>query len=193
MPIQEDKYYKDQTFDRVSVAELEFAGRQFDHCTFTGCDFSDINLKSCDFTKSTFFACNFSMVKFNAVGLDQVKFDDCKLVGADFSNAKDFLFSANFVNCRLDYAVFQKKKNKKSLFRNCSLIGAEFSEADFTGSVFDNCDLSSAVFMRSNLGSVNFTTSYNFIIDPEKNQLRKARFSANGLVGLLANYDIVVE
>jgi hypothetical protein len=47
--------------------------------------------------------------------------------------------------------------------------------------------------MRSTLSSANFVSSYNFTIDPEKNLLRKAKFSLDGLPGLLENYGIIVE
>ena len=86
-----------------------------------------------------------------------------------------------------------KKKNRKAKFINCSLKGTDFSEADLTSVIFEKCDLSTAVFMRSTLSGANFVSSYNFTIDPEKNLLRKAKFSVDGLAGLLENYGIIVE
>jgi len=43
------------------------------------------------------------------------------------------------------------------------------------------------------LEKVNFLTSYNYSIDPENNRLKKAKFSMNGLAGLLGKYDIEIE
>ena len=60
------------------------------------------------------------------------------------------------------------------------------------GSVFDECELSGAVFNRTDLGSANFTTSYNYTIDPEINNLKKAAFSADGIHGLLTKYQISI-
>ncbi len=133
------------------------------------------------------------MTKFNQIGFDQVEFVNCKMVGVDFSQTKDFLFGINFTNCILDYAAFIKKKNRKSKFINCSLKGTDFSESDFTEAKFENCDLSAAVFMQTVLNGANFKTSYNYTIDPERNLLRKAKFSADGLIGLLSNHGIIVE
>ena len=59
--------------------------------------------------------------------------------------------------------------------------------------VFDNCDLSMAVFENTNLEKADFTTSYNYDIDPEKNRMKKAKFLQNGLHGLLLKYDLVVR
>ncbi|WP_379088672.1 pentapeptide repeat-containing protein [Pedobacter sp. UC225_65] len=193
MSTEESLYYVDQVFEKVSLPTKGRRDTQFDACTFKNCDLTDADFYGCDFIKCTFENCNLSMVKFGQIGFDKVQFNDCKMVGADFTNAKDFLFAVDFTNCILDYTAFMKKKNRKCHFKNCSLKGADFSEADFTSAIFERCDLSTAVFMRSVLNGANFATSYNFTIDPEKNQLRKAKFSADGLVGLLTNYGIVVE
>ena len=69
----------------------------------------------------------------------------------------------------------------------------DFSEADLTGVVFDNCDLTKAIFDQTNLEKVDFRTSYNYSIDPEKNRIHKARFSASDIAGLLDKYDIHIE
>lgn len=193
MDRQESYYYKDQVFDKTSFPQTGTLDTQFENCTFKNCDFTTVDFFGCDFLKCIFVQCNLSMVKFGHIGFDQVHFDSCKMIGVDFSHTKDFLFSINFSGCILDYAAFMKKKNRKAKFVNCSLKGTDFSEVDFTSAIFDKCDLSTAVFMRSNLSSVNFVSSYNFTIDPEKNTLRKAKFSVDGLPGLLENYGIIVE
>ena len=48
-------------------------------------------------------------------------------------------------------------------------------------------------FMDTIAYKTDFTTSYNYSIDPEKNKLKKAIFSKEGLKGLLAKYEIVVK
>lgn len=192
MSAQESLYYVNQVFEKDEVLTIATVETQFDACVFKNLDFTTTNFLGCDFTNCTFDNCNFSMVKFGPIGLDKVFFLNCKMIGADFTHAKDFLFAANFTNCILDYAAFMKKKNRKCHFNNCSLKGADFSEADLTGAQFERCNLSAAVFMRSILNGANFVSSFNFTIDPEKNMLRKAKFTADGLVGLLTNYGIIV-
>ena len=39
----------------------------------------------------------------------------------------------------------------------------------------------------------DFYTSYDYSFDPDKNKLKKAIFSVDGLKGLLEKYDIVVK
>ena len=40
---------------------------------------------------------------------------------------------------------------------------------------------------------IDFKTSYNYSIDPEVNSIKKAKFSLEGISGLLYKYDIVIE
>ena len=182
----------DQVFEKITHLPAGTKQTQFEDCTFKNCDLTEANFNGCSFVKCTFENCNLSMVKFAQVGLDQIQFTDCKMVGADFSNAKDFLFGVNFSNCILDYAAFMKKKNRKAKFENCTLKGADFTEADLTDTKFLNCDFDCAIFMQSALNGTNFITAFNYTIDPERNSLRKAKFATSGLAGLLTNYGIIV-
>jgi fluoroquinolone resistance protein len=80
-----------------------------------------------------------------------------------------------------------------TVFKDCSMKEVDFVEADLTGASFRNCDLGRAVFSRTNLQKADFRTAFNFSIDPEKNKLKKARFSLQNVTGLLGKYGIVVE
>ena len=50
-----------------------------------------------------------------------------------------------------------------------------------------------AFFDHTILKNADLSTSYNFIIDPDNNDINKAKFSVHGLAGLLAKYDIVIR
>jgi hypothetical protein len=50
-----------------------------------------------------------------------------------------------------------------------------------------------AVFAKTNLGGVDFTSSINFAIDPEINNIRKAKFLSQDLFRLLTRHDIIIE
>jgi fluoroquinolone resistance protein len=43
------------------------------------------------------------------------------------------------------------------------------------------------------LEKADFRTAYNYSIDPEKNRIKKAKFSIFGVTGLLDKYDIEIE
>jgi uncharacterized protein YjbI with pentapeptide repeats len=78
-------------------------------------------------------------------------------------------------------------------FVNCSLKEVDFADADLTGVDFDNCDLLNAVFDGTILINADLREAYNFVIDPDKNKIGKARFSNDNLAGLLTRYNIRIE
>ena len=110
-----------------------------------------------------------------------------------FDLCNDFLLSFRFMECTLNLSSFYGLKLKKSRFIKCKLQEVDFTETDLTSADFDGCDLQRAIFDRSILEKVDFRTAYNFNIAAERNKLRKARFSVDGVVGLLGKYDIVIE
>ncbi len=69
----------------------------------------------------------------------------------------------------------------------------DFTESDLSGSSLDNCDLSGALFENTNLEKTDFRSAFNYTINPETNRLKKARFSLQGIAGLLEKYGIVIE
>lgn len=184
--------YSDQHFGSLTKLLKGSKETVFDQCLFRGVDFTNFDFRGCQFAGVAFEDCNFSMVKFGFIVLDDVHFKDCKLMGADFTKINDFVYQAQFTNCVLDYATWQQKKQKKTVFTKCSLKDADFSEADFSDSIFDMCNLHRAVFEGTRLLGADFTTAYDFDIDPDKNQLRKARFSRETLSGLLQKYDLTI-
>jgi uncharacterized protein YjbI with pentapeptide repeats len=62
-----------------------------------------------------------------------------------------------------------------------------------TQAVFNNCNLELASFDRTLLEKADFRSSYNYVINPETNKIKKAKFSLLGVAGLLEKYDIVIE
>jgi uncharacterized protein YjbI with pentapeptide repeats len=75
----------------------------------------------------------------------------------------------------------------------CSLREVDFTSADLSETVFERCDLTMAIFSQTNLEKADFTTAFNYQIDPEQNRMKKARFSPEGIAGLLVKYKIVIE
>jgi uncharacterized protein YjbI with pentapeptide repeats len=69
----------------------------------------------------------------------------------------------------------------------------DFMASDLTEVLFDNCNLRRAVFIDTIANKADFSTSYDYTFDPEKNKIKKAIFSVDGLKGLLEKYDIVVK
>ena len=77
--------------------------------------------------------------------------------------------------------------------RGCKMYEGYFNDADMAESVFDRCDLERVSFVGTNLEKADFSTSFNFSINPAMCKLKKAVFSRHGLEGLLAHLDIDIR
>ena len=174
-------------------AEGEIMYRDFERCTFVNCDLSKCNYLGTAFIDSDFINCNFTEAKVNYVSFRDVQFTDCNFTGVNFSMCDPLLFRFSFKDCILDYAKFYTLKLKGIFFNNCSMVAVDFMKTDLTEAVFTDCNLHQSVFIDTIANKTDFTTSYNFTIDPERNKLKKAKFSLEGLKGLLTKYDIVVK
>lgn len=182
-----------KTYNQIDFSKENLQGKEFDGCQFINCSFAESNLSATDFLNCDFQNCNLMMVQTNETGLKDVRFKGCKLVGLDFSLCNDFLFLVNFSHCQLDYALFTKKKMKKTHFSDCSLLQVDFSACVLTGSSFENCVLTGTTFYRTNLEETDFRSARDFLIDPDENRVKKAKFSVWGLPGLLTKYAIEIE
>jgi uncharacterized protein YjbI with pentapeptide repeats len=69
----------------------------------------------------------------------------------------------------------------------------DFTAADLSQAVFDACDLADALFDRTVLEKADLRGALHYSIDPETNRVKKARFSPEGLRGLLGKYDIIID
>lgn len=181
-----------KTFDKVIYTGQKVSSREFENCIFQHCDFSNTAFLSSTFMDCEFINCNLSMLELPSSSLKNVVFKNCKLLGIAFDACDDFLFQVTVDNCLLDFASFANKKMPRTRFSESSLKEVSFVGTHLKQSVFENCDLTRALFNRSDLTECNFTTAINYQIDPEFNVLKKARFSLQGIPGLLEKYDVTI-
>lgn len=166
---------------------------EFNNVLFKNSDFSNKSFESFEFIDCTFLSCDLSMSQIDNTVFTRVKFENCKLLGLNFSVSSRFAFSAYFKDCILNYCHFHKNDLKKTRFDNCTIKEAGFFESDLSLVQFNNCDLSDTIFERCNLSRSDFTTSNNFSISPSDNNVKKAKFSYPGVLGLLNSFNIIIE
>jgi uncharacterized protein YjbI with pentapeptide repeats len=189
----EDLIHIQKTFEKITYIGKKINNREFEDCVFKNCDFSNSDFSNNSFMDCEFIECNLSMTQLGGSSLKTVHFKNCKLMGIQFQSCLDFLFSVQFQDCILDYSSFANKKMPKTKFNSCSLKEVTFIGTNLTQSVFGNCNLDNAIFNDTLLAGVDFTTAYNYKIDPEFNPMKKAKFSNQGIAGLLDKYDIKIE
>ena len=188
-----DNFIENRTFKGKDYTLNGFPKGEYDNCTFINCNFSNLHLSNNEFVECNFEVCNFSNSNIKNTSFKEVIFSTCKLVGLNFSECNPFLLAFSFKNCQLNLASFYQLKLKNTKFINCNLQEADFAEADVSNSTLDNCDLKRAIFENTNLEKVDLKTSYNYSINPETNNIKNAKFSLNGIAGLLEKYNISIE
>jgi uncharacterized protein YjbI with pentapeptide repeats len=182
-----------KTFEKVSFIDKKVTNREYEDCIFKNCDFSNSNFSNNTFMDCEFIDCNLSMTLLGNTSLKTVHFKNCKLLGIQFHLCTDFLFCVSFEDCTLDYSSFANKIMPKTKFNTCAMKEVSFIGANLTNSTFENCNLDNSIFNDTQLAGADFRTAYNYKIDPEFNPMRKAKFSTQGIVGLLDKYDIKIE
>jgi fluoroquinolone resistance protein len=188
-----DVFIESRTFESADIAGTRIERGEYENCTFNACDFSNADFTGFKFIDCVFRQCNLSMVTLGKTVFRDVKFIQCKMLGLRFENCSEFGLSIGCEHSILNHSSFYGAKIKKTSFRSCQLQEVDFTNADLTASDFDNCDLTDATFEKTNLEKCDFSTALGFSIDPEINQMRKAKFSIEGLPGLLHKYNIEIE
>jgi len=187
------EFIENKIFEKIDYTSVSLAKGEYENCTFKNCIFYSIDLSNIIFRESIFDGCDFSLAKIKNTTLNNIRCVNCKLLGVQFNECNNFLLSIRFDDCLLKLSSFRKLKLKKTTFARCNLQEADFSQADLSNSLFDNCDLHRALFYKTNLEKADFRTAFNYSFDPELNQIKKARFSQTGIIGLLNKYDIEIE
>jgi uncharacterized protein YjbI with pentapeptide repeats len=189
----EDLIHIQKTFEKIVFIDKKVSNREFEDCVFKNCDLSNSDFSNNTFMDCEFIDCNLSMTSLMGTSLKTVLFTNCKLLGIQFNSCTDFLFAVSFQDCVLDYSSFANKKMPKTNFNSCSMKEVSFIGSILSNSVFENCNLDNAIFNDTQLNEVNFLTAYNYKIDPEFNPMKKAKFSTQGIPGLLEKYDIKIQ
>lgn len=182
----------DKSFEGAGK-QIQLEKGEYENCTFSDCVFTGEKLSHFLFSECTFERCEISSVSVENTSFKEVTFNDCKMLGIQFENANPFLFEVEFNDCQLNLSSFYKVNLKQMNFINCSLKEVDFTEANLTEAKLIECDLSLAVFDRTNLSKADLTSAHNFQIDPTNNTVKKAKFSAEGALGLLVGFDVVVK
>lgn len=182
----------DKVLHKICGAEA-LPGTEFEKCVFRECDFTEADLSEFDFADCTFEQCRLVMAKMEETGMRDVVFEGCEVRGIDFGLCRKFGFSAVFRGCHLSFCSFHELKMPKAVFAGSTVKECFFSECDLTRADFSECDLERTLFDRCKLEKADFRTAFQYTMDPAINRMRGARFSRDGLEGLLAQYGLNIE
>ena len=185
-------FIADKTFKGQDFSETRLPQGEYENCRFEGCNFSRGFLDNQNFMECQFVDCNLSNANIVNTTFKEVEFDLCKMMGLRFETCNTFLIEFLFSGCDLSYSSFYEMTLNKQKFLNCNLTSTDFSSAQLKEVSFQNCNMLNAVFNNTDLEKSDFTSAKNYSIDPERNKLKKAKFSLNEIKGLLHKYEITI-
>lgn len=186
-------YFEEKTYQGVDFTREKFEKGQYEICVLINCNLANCDLSGSSFTECEFNNCNLSNCKVIQTTFNDARFKECKMIGIDFEHCSDYLFTLGFEVCTLNLSSFYKRTLKKTNFINCHLQEVDFIESDLSGSVFKGSDLKNAKFENTNLEKADFRGAINYVFDPDRNRIKKAKFSWPQVVALLGKYDITIE
>ena len=187
-PFIADKTFKNENF---KINPLEKG--DYENCVFESCQFQEAYLDNQNFTECHFLDCDLTNANITNTQFNEVIFEDSKLVGIRFETCNPILLQLGFKGCNLSLASFYEMNIQNTTFKGCQLHQVDYSFANLSKCDFGNANLKGAIFEQTSLEEANLASALNITIDPTQNTIKKARFSKEGLIGLLKKYDIVVE
>lgn len=176
----------------IEIKEQKIDSIYFDDCTFVKCDFSNAQIKNCKFTDCKFISCDLSLSKLKSCVFNDVSFEKCKLIGISWSNC-DEPFNVKFDACNISQNSFHLLDLRKMKFINSVIKDSGFEECNLQEAVFDNCDLEFSDFFNNNLKKASFETSRNYLINPQINDIEKAKFSLPEALSFLKLLPIIIK
>jgi len=188
-----EQFTEGASFENTDFTTQDITGREYENCRFINCLFSEADLTGVKFIDCEFDDCDLSLAGLSNTAFSEVAFKNCKLLGLHFEDCHPLLFAVSFEQCQLNMSSFYQRAMTQTIFQSCSLQEVDFTEADLTESVFFECSLAGAIFDHTILEAADLRTARHFSIDPEKNTIRRARLSREGLAGLLGKYDLEIE
>lgn len=184
---------ENELFENIDFAVQPLPAKVFEQCSFENCSFVGVSFAEVEFSDCTFTGCDLSNAVVNKTAFRTIRFAGCKMLGLNFEKANPFLFKTEFTDCNLSYVSFRKCDLRKTLFTNCRMSDADMTDCNVSGAVFAECTMDGTKFDNTNLSKADLRTAQLYVIDPERNDIKKAKFSLQGVPGLLKKYDIEIK
>jgi fluoroquinolone resistance protein len=186
------EFFFDKNYTQAEINDFLLSGNEYEKCMFDSCILSTVSFDKTIFIDCTFSHCDLNNVSLKTTALKGVTFKTCKLNGIHFEFCPSFMLEMNFDTCQMHYTSFFGMNLENIHFKDCDLKESDFTEVTAINAVFDGCDFLDGTFDQSNLQGADFTKAINYHINPLKNQIKKAKFSTSGLIGLVSDFGIEI-
>ena len=181
--------YIDEVFKDLNFSGMKFAHIEFDGCTFVNCTFHKTKFEHCRFLESRFEECELSLLGVKGSVFNDIVLKECKAIGVNYSELSTPI-EINFYNSNINLSSFYRLDLKHTKLIDCSIQEVDFAESNLEKADFSGSDLSSAVFDGTNLSMTDLSEAINYLIDPQKNILRKTKVSTQEATSFLHFLDL---
>ncbi|MEK7447194.1 MAG: pentapeptide repeat-containing protein [Patescibacteria group bacterium] len=185
--------YEGENFSKVTFTNDQLNDKTFIKCHFYHCFFNEQNLRECIFEDCNFEGCDLSLSKLNNCRFTDVEFKSSKLIGIDWTKSSKTFLEVGFENCNISHSIFMGLNLKKTKIQACEAKDCDFTDTNLTESSCNDTDFTESIFSNTNLTSADLSHAKNYLIDPNFNIVKKAKFTFPEVMGLLSNLDIIVE
>lgn len=149
-----------------------------------GSDLSDHKYLDCTVRNSVISGCAIDRAVLS------VHFEQCKIEGLNFFTVKTSLLAVSFERCVIRHCSFAGLKLHNTRFTHCELINVDFADADLTSADFQSSRFVESTFNNTTLTKANFREAIGYMIDPQRNKVRGARFDLPEVLSLLLPFGI---
>lgn len=176
----EDRDYFFTAFDNVEIgAQVAFdkkdylviEGLRINYCEFKSCQIQNIRFVKCSFVGCTFVKSFFNRVCFESCFFSIPFTEDGMMRPEDIRYAPtvftDCYFIADFSNCDLDYACFQKNNLISSCFSFCKMDQALFALCSFSNVTIKDCKMQGLIVNDADVMEIVFSDELGSIVNEE--------------------------
>ena len=189
--------WEDEYFDRISLEEDCLENQVFRECEFHNCQFLSSRIHRCLFRSCAFQNCVFAGVEWKFTSMVDGIFKDSICVGIDWSLLKtktrgnEPVYEAQ--NTFFKYCSFYQMGLKRFHFETCRFQESYFEECSMQECHLENISFDKTQFRGCDLRKADFRGAVGYVIDPQQNKLREARFSFPEVICLLDGLGISIE
>ena len=194
--VNQEEFY-DASFADLKLEKTKLQNKIFENCRFINCNFSETQFISCKFVDCEFKSCNLSSAQFDNSSFSEVVFYESKAIGINWTKLKwpSIKLSSpfQFYKSNISHSSFYGLDLLEVVIKECKAYEVDFRDADFTGANFSLTDFERSLFMHTKLYSADFSDAINYNIDPNENDIRKAKFTMPDVINLLHAFDIEID
>lgn len=188
--------HEGRSFSGLDLHGRELRFKAFYGCVFTRCSFLETTFISCKFVDCEFRECNLGLCRVRDCSFSNTRFQDSQVIGVDWTEAswpkRGFLRTIDFDRCALNHSTFIGLSLRGIDLTRCVARDVDFTEADLSRANLTHTDFSQSRFLHTDLTEADLTDATNYSIAPNRNVLKKTKFSLPEAISLLYGLDIIL-